>query len=124
VRVVVEEHEERAKERADELTRDVDDRRDDFPRADVESLVQEQADGHGRVQVRVPERKAAAHAAGDDDADEDGHGPCPGDDDPAGGVGLRLREQDARDDAVAEEDQHHRAEDLGHEDVQFHALSL
>ena len=103
---VVDQHEGRADHGADELTGQV--HGDLVPRG---GPVDGEADGDGRVQVRAADR------ASDDDAHEHGECPCRGDDDPAGVVGLGLREQDAGDDAVAEQDQEHRADRLGDEDV-------
>ncbi len=62
-----------------------------------------QAERHGRVEV------GAADRAGDDHAGEDGERPCRRDDDPAGVLGLRPREEDACHDAVAKQDQRSRS---------------
>ena len=103
-----------ADERADELGDQV--HRDHVPRRNAPWTAKPDRDGGVEV--------GAADRPGDDDADEDREGPRRRDDDPAGVLGLRLGEQDAGDDAVAEEDQEPGPEDLGDEDVGIpnHAL--
>ena len=113
VRVVVQEDQRGADERADELGDEV--QRDLVPRR---LAGDRKAEGDGRVQVRTAVR--GRHH----DAREDGHRPREGDDDPARVVGLRLAEEDTRDHAVAEQDQDHRPDQFGNELLCRHAHSL
>ena len=80
VRVVVEEHEERADHRADHLAGDVRHERATSTSPPAMDRVDGEAERDGRVQVGAAER------AGDHDAREDREGPRRGDDDPAAGV--------------------------------------
>ncbi len=57
----------------------------------------------------------AAEGGDGEHAYENGHGPSPGDDDPATSRALRLVEDDVGDDAVAEKDQKCRSDDFAEE---------
>ena len=57
----------------------------------------------------------AAGGGGGEDPGDDREGPAGGDGDPAGILALGLAEKGPRDDAVAEDDQHHRSEELAEE---------
>ena len=55
----------------------------------------------------------AAECADRVDCDRDGERPPRGDDDPPGVLALGLTEHDVGDDAVAQDDEQHGAEELG-----------
>jgi hypothetical protein len=68
-------------------------------------------EGDGRVQV------PAADAPGGVDGEGDGEGPADGDGDPPCALALAAAQQRAGDDAVAEQDEEHGADELGEEEV-------
>ena len=102
VRQVVQPDEHRAGERPEELA--ADQRPDPLGRHRAEHRTGQDA---GRVDVpRRPRR------AGRVDAGHHRERPPGGDHQPAGVLGLRLAQQHAGDDPVAEQDEHHRAQEL------------
>ena len=111
VRQVRQPDEHRAEERADHLRRDVAGHVGPGEAAD-----RRQRDRHRRIEVR------AADAADGVDGHRHRDAPAGGDDDPAAVLPLGSFEHDVGDDAVAEQDEHHRAD--GFREKGLHAAAV